>query len=104
MTMLLGKTILITGVASGIGARTAELACQLGADVIGVDMREPSARSGEFVRGELSTRAGADALVALPPSRFDALCNVAGLSGKTGAAATLAVNFYGLRALSEAMA
>ena len=37
-------------------------------------------------------------------SRFDALCNVAGLSGKTGAASTLAVNFYGLRALSEAMA
>ena len=42
MTMLLGKTILITGVASGIGARTAELAGQLGADVIGVDMREPA--------------------------------------------------------------
>ena len=45
-------------------------------------------------------RAGRDAC----RSRFDALCNVAGLSGKTGAAPTLAVNFYGLRALSEAMA
>ena len=46
MTMLLGKTILITGVASGIGARTAELAGQLGADVIGVDML----RTGDAVR------------------------------------------------------
>ena len=38
------------------------------------------------------------------PSRFDGLCNVAGLSGSTGAVATLSVNFYGLRALSEAVA
>lgn len=29
--MLFGKTILVTGVASGIGARTAELAGQMGA-------------------------------------------------------------------------
>ena len=104
MTMLLGKTILITGVASGIGARTAELAGQLGADVIGVDMREPASLCGTFVKADISTKAGVDRLAAKLPSRFDALCNVAGLSGKTGAAPTLAVNFYGLRALSEAMA
>ncbi len=36
--MPFGKTLLITGVSSGIGARTAELAGQLGADVIGVDL------------------------------------------------------------------
>lgn len=36
--MLFGKTLLITGVASGIGARTAELAQSLGAEVIGVDV------------------------------------------------------------------
>jgi NAD(P)-dependent dehydrogenase (short-subunit alcohol dehydrogenase family) len=104
MTMLIGKTILITGVASGIGARTAELAGQLGADVIGVDVREPAAPAGTFVRADISSRAGVDGLVAQLPARIDALCNVAGLSGKTGAAATLSVNFYGLRALSEALA
>jgi NAD(P)-dependent dehydrogenase (short-subunit alcohol dehydrogenase family) len=32
------------------------------------------------------------------------LCNVAGVSGQTGAAHTLAVNFFGLRSLTEAMA
>src|SRR6185295_14223133 len=104
MTMLLGKLILITGVASGIGARTAELAGQLGADVIGVDMREPATLSGAFVKADISTKAAVEKLVAKLPDRFDALCNVAGLSGKSGAAPTLAVNFYGLRALSEAMA
>lgn len=104
MTILLGKTILITGVASGIGQRTAELAGQLGADVIGVDMREPANPAGLFVKGDISTKAGVDKLAAQLPGRFDALCNVAGLSGKTGAVATLSVNFYGLRALSEALA
>ncbi|TGQ68577.1 SDR family oxidoreductase [Mesorhizobium sp. M00.F.Ca.ET.186.01.1.1] len=102
--MLFGKTILITGVASGIGARTAELAGQLGADVIGVDMREPAAPVGSFVNADISSKAGVDELVARLPQRFDALCNVAGLSGNTGAVATLAVNFFGLRALSEAVA
>src|SRR6185295_16218367 len=104
MTMLLGKTILITGVASGIGARTAELAGQLGADVIGVDMREPTVAVGSFVKADISSRAGVDDLVASMPQRIDALCNVAGLSGNTGAVSTLAVNFYGLRALSEGLA
>jgi len=104
MTMLMGKTILITGVASGIGARTAELAGQLGADVIGVDVREPATPGGIFVKADISTKAGVGRLVDELSGRFDALCNIAGLSGKTGAVPTLSVNFYGLRALSEAMA
>ncbi|MER8429720.1 coniferyl-alcohol dehydrogenase [Mesorhizobium caraganae] len=102
--MLFGKTILITGVASGIGARTAELAGQLGADVIGVDVREPTATVGGFVKADISSRAGVEDLIASVPQRIDALCNVAGLSGNTGAVSTLAVNFYGLRALSEGLA
>lgn len=102
--MLFGKTILITGVASGIGRRTAELAGQLGAEVIGVDMREPSIHLDAFIKADISSQAGVDDLVARLPQRMDALCNVAGLSGSTGAVPTLAVNFYGLRALSEAVA
>ena len=104
MTMLFGKTILITGVASGIGARTAELAGQLGADVIGVDVHEPAVAAGSFVKADISSKAGVDDLIARLPQRIDALCNVAVLSGNTGAASTLAVNFFGLRALSEGLA
>lgn len=102
--MLFGKTLLVTGVSSGIGARTAELAGQLGADVIGVDVREPSVTSTAFIKGDLSSKSGVDDIVAQLPKRIDALCNVAGLSGATGAVGTLSVNFYGLRALSEAVA
>ncbi|SCB31646.1 coniferyl-alcohol dehydrogenase [Rhizobium multihospitium] len=102
--MLFGKTILITGVASGIGARAAELAGQMGADVIGVDVREPSSGTGSFIKGDISSAAGVEDIVKQLPNRIDALANVAGLSGNTGVTTTLAVNFYGLRALSEAAA
>lgn len=102
--MLYGKTIVITGVSSGIGARTAELALQLGADVVGIDMRIPAAPLCSFIEADLSTSAGIDEIAAHLPPRFDALCNVAGVSGALGAAKTLAINFYGLRALSQAAA
>lgn len=102
--MLFGKAIVVTGAASGIGARTAELCAGLGAEVIGVDLREPKAGLAGYVKGDLASPAGIAAIVKQLPARFDALCNIAGLSGAPGAAPTVAVNFYGLRALSEAAA
>ena len=102
--MISGKTIVVTGVASGIGKRTAELASAMQADVIGIDIHEPQNFIGQFLKGDISTEAGVAAIAAALPSHIDGLCNVAGLSGKTGAAATLAVNFFGLRALSEMLA
>ena len=100
--MLLGKTIVVTGIASGIGARIGELAVALGADVIGVDVKPPATPIGAFIQADLSSAAAIEALAESLPGRFDALCNVAGVSGVGGAAKTLAINFYGLRALSEA--
>lgn len=102
--MLYGKSLVITGVASGIGRRTAQLATAMGAEVIGVDRVAPSSAAGAFIAADLSTNDGVQRLAAQLPSRLDGLCNIAGVSGKAGAAATLAVNFYGLRALSEALA
>ncbi|MEP7240674.1 MAG: SDR family NAD(P)-dependent oxidoreductase, partial [Devosia sp.] len=102
--MLLGKIIVVTGVASGIGARTAEMCAQMGADVIGVDRNPGGPAVAGFIKGDLSSAAGVAAIAAQLPERIDALCNVAGLSGAPGAAPTVAVNFYGLRALSEAAA
>jgi NAD(P)-dependent dehydrogenase (short-subunit alcohol dehydrogenase family) len=102
--MLLGKTILVTGVGSGIGARTAELALTMGADVIGVDIRPPSRPLGDFIEADLGSPSAIEALVGRLPPRLDALCNVAGVSGSTGVVATLSVNFYGLRMLTELLA
>ncbi len=102
--MLYGKTLVITGVASGIGKRCAELAEMQGADVIGIDICEPKMVIGRFIRADISTAQGVEALLKELPSGIDALCNVAGLSGRDGAALTLAVNFYGLRMLTEGLA
>ncbi|NIZ12277.1 coniferyl-alcohol dehydrogenase [Phaeobacter sp. HF9A] len=102
--MLFGKTIVVTGVASGIGRRTAEMAGQMGATVIGIDRSPPEQSIGQVLIGDLSTPKGVAAIADALPERFDGLCNVAGLSGQSGAAETLAVNFFGLRALTETLA
>jgi len=99
--MLLGKIVAVTGAASGIGARTADVCASLGADVIAIDRNETATRYDGFIRGDVSNQAGIDAIVQKLPRRLDALCNVAGLSGAPGIVPTLAVNFYGLRALSN---
>ncbi len=101
--MIVGKVIVITGVSSGIGARTAELARAQGAEVIGIDLDEPAVAM-DFVQADLSSAAEIAIVAKRLPRRIDALCNIAGLSGKVGAAKTLAVNFYGLGLLSEILA
>ena len=102
--MLLGKVIVVTGVASGIGARTAELAASMGADVIGIDRKAPARPIGAFVTADLGKPESFAGIAEHLPARIDALCNVAGVSGNMGIAQTLAINFYGLRALTHAVA
>ena len=102
--MLLGKTIVITGISSGIGARVGELAQALGADIVGVDVNPPARPLDAFIKADVGSAQGVAEIVQTLPPRFDALCNVAGVSGMMGAPRTLAINFYGLRALSEALA
>ena len=53
MKQLDGKTIIVTGCASGIGAKTTELLKSRGAKVIGVD-RNPSNNADEFFNADLS--------------------------------------------------
>lgn len=102
--MLLGKTIVVTGISSGIGARVGELATAFGAEVIGVDVKPPARPLEAFVQADLGSPEGVAEILSFIPRRVDALCNVAGISGVAGAAKTLAINFYGLRALTEGLA
>ena len=102
--MMLGKTIVITGISSGIGTRIGELAVALGADIVGVDVNPPARPLDAFIKADIGSAQGVAEIVETLPKRFDALCNVAGVSGMIGAAKTLAINFYGLRELTEALA
>lgn len=95
-----GKTIVITGVSSGIGSDTAKLLRQQGARVIGVDRNDPMLSLDGFVKADLSTPAAIDAAIAQLPERIDALCNIAGVPGTSPVDLVAKVNYLGLRHLT----
>lgn len=69
--MLLGKTIVVTGISSGIGARIGQLAEALGADVIGVDVRDPARRLDAFIRADLGSSQGVAEIAAAARKAVD---------------------------------
>jgi NAD(P)-dependent dehydrogenase (short-subunit alcohol dehydrogenase family) len=95
-----GKTIVITGVSSGIGSDTAKLLRLQGARVIGVDRNDPMLTLDGFVKADLSTPAAIDAAIAQLPARIDALCNIAGVPGTSPVDLVAKVNYLGLRHLT----
>ncbi|TWO69690.1 SDR family oxidoreductase [Caenimonas sedimenti] len=96
-----GKTIVITGASSGIGADTARLLRLQGARVIGVDRNDPMLTLDGFVKADLSDVAGIDAAMKQLPQKIDALCNIAGVPGTAPADLVARVNYLGLRHLVE---
>ncbi|NVM90359.1 NAD(P)-dependent dehydrogenase (short-subunit alcohol dehydrogenase family) [Variovorax sp. SG517] len=98
---LQGKTIVVTGASSGIGAEVARVARFAGARVLGMDRNDPSLTLDGFVKADLSSAATIDAAVAQLPERFDALCNIAGVPGTAPAGLVADVNYLGLRHLTE---
>ena len=59
--MLAGKTVIVTGAASGIGAATARLVRAWGGRVIAVDRHEPADPVDSYFAADLSDRAAIDA-------------------------------------------
>ncbi|CAE1132934.1 coniferyl-alcohol dehydrogenase [Xanthomonas euroxanthea] len=100
---LQNKTIVVTGVASGIGAEVARLARFHGARVIGVDRMPVQMSLHGFHQADLGDPASIDALVQALPERIDALANVAGVPGTAPLEVVARVNYLGLRHLSQAL-
>lgn len=101
---LQGKTIVVTGACSGIGAETVRLLRARGASVIGVDRNDPMLTLDGFVKADLSEQAAIDHALKELPSRIDGLCNVAGVPGTAPVSLVARVNYLGLRHLSERVA
>lgn len=100
--------IAVTGVASGIGAATAELLAEAGATLIGIDRTVPAQFKGTFIQADLSSPAGAREAAArvaeAAPSGLRGLANIAGVPGTAPWRVVLGVNVFGLRELTRALA
>ncbi|WP_295472658.1 coniferyl-alcohol dehydrogenase [uncultured Pseudomonas sp.] len=97
------KTLVVTGVSSGIGAETARLLRFLGARVIGLDRDPPRISLDEFIEIDLASPSAIDHAVARLPEQLDGLCNVAGVPGTANPRRVAQVNYLGLRHLTQAL-
>jgi len=99
-----GKTVVITGAASGMGAAAASLLVDLGAEVYALDISSVSAPVKLFIQTDLKDKASIDSAVAQIPNEIYALFNCAGVPSPPFAALdTILINFVGLRHLTEAL-
>ena len=101
--ILKGKTIIVTGCASGIGLETARVVKQLGGDVIGVDVNKTEMYVDELYRADLSDKRTIQALVMALPKDADGLANIAGVPPTAPAEMVLRVNLIGLKYFTENM-
>lgn len=99
-----GKTVVVSGAATGMGAAAARTLVELGAEVFALDVKPVDAPVREARTVDLRDPASIDAAVAALPARVDRLFHCAGLPGPPFSNLdTMLVNFVGLRHLSEAL-
>jgi|TARA_B100001964_G_scaffold233667_1_gene291257 NAD(P)-dependent dehydrogenase (short-subunit alcohol dehydrogenase family) len=101
--ILRGKTIVVTGCASGIGLETARVIKLLGGQVIGVDINQCDHHVDEFHQADLSDKAAIEALVDNLPKGSHGIANIAGLPPTRPPVAVLKVNLVGLKHFTELM-
>lgn len=87
------KKIVVTGVASGIGARTARMLSEFGVHVIGMDLHRPKEKIAEFIPVNLAETASIQSAVKYIGEGIDGLCNIAGVPPTKGIQLVLQVNF-----------
>jgi NAD(P)-dependent dehydrogenase (short-subunit alcohol dehydrogenase family) len=99
-----GKRVVVTGCASGIGEHVARQLTDLGAEVVGLDVRRPALQLKEFHEVDLSDPASIDQAAATIGGQVDALFNIAGVSsGIKDPLRVVTINFLGTRQLTEAL-
>jgi len=99
-----GRRAVVTGCASGIGASVARQLTDLGAEVVGLDVRRPALQLKEFHEVDLSDAASIDRAVAAIDGPVDSLFNIAGVSSGIGdPLRVVTINFLGTRRFTEAL-
>ncbi|MFC5060627.1 coniferyl-alcohol dehydrogenase [Actinomycetospora atypica] len=97
----MSTVFVVTGSSSGVGRALALFLARHGVSVVGLDRREPPDREIAHVRCDLADPRSIDTAVDRLDDRVDALANVAGVPGTSPAEQVLAVNFLGMRHLTE---
>lgn len=98
-----GARVVVTGAASGMGAATAAILTELGAEVHAVDIQEATGPVAAFHHCDLSDPASIESVVAAIGGRVDSLFNCAGLPTTAASLNIMVVNFVGHRHLTELM-
>src|SRR5262245_25858356 len=99
-----GRRVVVTGCASGIGASVARQLTELGAEVVGLDLRRPALQLKEFHEIDLSDRKSIDHAAASIGGQVDALFNIAGVSSGIGdPLRVVTINFLGTRQFTETL-
>ena len=99
------KTIVVTGGSSGVGGALVARFLNAGHDVWNLDVQAPidGENRAHYIDCDLSDETSIDAALATLPEQVDALANVAGIAKSALPDTVLAVNFLGLRHLSQAL-
>ncbi|MGI8662612.1 MAG: SDR family oxidoreductase [Acidimicrobiales bacterium] len=99
-----GKTVVVTGAASGMGAATTAILVELGAKVIALDIKPVASAVERSIECNLGDEASIDAAIAAIEGPVDALLCCAGLPGPPFSELDVfTVNFIGGRHLIEGM-
>ena len=99
-----GKRVIVSGAASGMGAATAELLVELGAEVHAIDIKKPDVSGlASFTETDLREPGQIDDAVAKIGAVIDSLFNCAGLPNTFPELDVMLVNFCGLRQVTESV-
>jgi len=99
-----GKRVIVTGAASGMGAATAQILVDLGAEVHAIDIRKPDVTGlASYTECDLRDPAQIAETIRKIGKIVNALFNCAGLPNTFPNLDVMLVNFCGLRQLTEAV-